>query len=408
MKNIRFKILAVILISVVLLFGAIFIILNTMLPTHFENEAKNALIYEKEYINKLMSDGDTQNTMDDYIGTYFSGNIFFIDLNYDAGFSEALFKNTNNYQLSMQIADREIRDYREIHNIEQGNCYTYKTENGYYVFMEYEDFFSMDGASPTIMYINIKPILKYINTLNWIFLAVFVCVAFIMSEIGLKLGAKIENVQETQRKFFQNSSHELKTPLMAIQGYAEGIETGVMDAKSSAEVIMQETDRMTKLVEELLSISKIDAHQLILNFAAIDIRELLYDCVRSAEPMQRRKNVQITPYFTDRSAFVSCDEDQLSKAFMNIIVNGLRHCRNSIVISCTINGEEAVIKFMDDGSGVSEEDIEHIFDRFYSSRDGNTGIGLALAKEIILLHRGSISAYNNDVGAVFEIRLPTV
>lgn len=88
------------------------------------------------------------------------------------------------------------------------------------------------------------------------FSAVIAVIGAIACIMGLKVGKSVETAQEIRQSFFQNASHELKTPLMAIQGYAEGIQTEVLDAKKSAEIILEESDRMTALVEQLLSLSK--------------------------------------------------------------------------------------------------------------------------------------------------------
>ncbi|MFR8729454.1 MAG: histidine kinase dimerization/phospho-acceptor domain-containing protein, partial [Dysosmobacter sp.] len=102
-----------------------------------------------------------------------------------------------------------------------------------------------------IMYIDIGPITRYIVTLNWAFFAVLLAISSVMCLLGFRFGRDIEKEAERQQTFFQNASHELKTPLMAIQGYAEGIQAGVMDTGSAAEVILKESDRMTELVDEL-------------------------------------------------------------------------------------------------------------------------------------------------------------
>ena len=86
-------------------------------------------------------------------------------------------------------------------------------------------------------------------------------------------------------------------------------------------------------------------------------------------------------------------------------MNGIRHCNSTVVITCTTEEKEAVVRVSDDGNGIAQEDLPHIFDRFYTGTNGSTGIGLALSREILNLHKGSIKAYN-EVGAVFEIRLP--
>ncbi len=105
-----------------------------------------------------------------------------------------------------------------------------------------------------------------------------------MCLLGFRFGRDIEKEAERQQTFFQNASHELKTPLMAIQGYAEGIQAGVMDTASAAEVILAESDRMTELVDELLDISKIDMGRQPLALSEMDVRELLYDSIRAVEP----------------------------------------------------------------------------------------------------------------------------
>ena len=168
---------------------------------------------------------------------------------------------------------------------------------------------------------------------------------------------------------------------------------------------MRESDKMAHMIDELLSISKIDANQLQLNMTTSDLREILSDCMRSVEPIQQQKKITITPMFPENPVWIHCDENQLSRVFVNVLMNGIRHCNSAVVISCTIEQKSAVVKISDDGNGIAEEDMPHIFDRFYTGTKGSTGIGLALSREIVNLHKGTVTAHN-EVGAVFEIRLP--
>lgn len=404
MKHIKLRILSVIWSAIFLLFVVFDLILHVSLPLYFENQARSALEYEVNYIKELKnSDSDNKDEPAEYAGTYLSGEInFIIPDDIDSIGDE---KNTG-YNSAQKIADNEIINFLEKNNIELGECYTVKTDNGYYVFVEYEDVFELSGeSSPTIMYINIQPVVRYTRSLDLLLGIAFFCITAVMSVIGLKLGKKIEESQAAQRRFFQNSSHELKTPLMAIQGYAEGIQAGVIDPAQSATVILEESDRMTRLVEELLSISKIDAHRLVLNFAVTDVREILYDCLRAVEGIQKEKNIKIMLGFSDSPILADCDEDQLGRAFTNVIVNALRHCKNKVMISCKRRGKYCSVKVFNDGDNISSKDLPHIFDRFYTGKNGNTGIGLALTSEIVRLHSGSISAYNSATGVVFEIKL---
>ena len=403
MKHVKLRILCMIWVSVLVIFAGFAGIINLIVPSHFEKEAVNALKYEMEYIDRTQNDEETD---DEYEGTFLSGNINFIDF-YDEGYevSDSLAKKSESNS-SAQNSENEIRANFSLNDLKEGDIKTLITERGYYVLVKYHDTFSLDGSyQSTVMYINIQPLVNYMRSLNWIFGAIFVAVIAVMSVIGYKLGSRIEDYHEMNHKFFQNSSHELKTPLMAIQGYAEGIEAGVVDIPSSAEIIMRESDRMTHMIDEMLSISKIDANQLTLNMTTSDLSEILYDCIRSVEPIQQQKNVVITPLFPEKPVWVRCDENQLSRVFINILMNGIRHCNSTVVVTCTVEPKEAVVRISDDGAGISEEDMPHIFDRFYTGTKGSTGIGLALSREIMNLHKGTVTAYN-DVGAVFEVRMP--
>ena len=427
MKHIRFRILLIVWVSVILLFLTFAYILNIVLPSHFEKEAENALNYEIDYINymKLESSNDDDKPIDEessegqlikefengYEGTYFSSDIYYLDISdCNEENSEKIIGSTSNAN-----TNNELIEYEKNHEIESEIIYTYQTENGYYIFTEVvennvadDNYFELSEQTPqkTIMYVNINHIVQYTKSLNWLILAIFICILIVMSIIGYRLGVQIENSQKTQQRFFQNSSHELKTPLMAIQGYAEGIEMDVVDSQNAASIIMQETDRMTALVEEILSISKIDAHHFKLEPVKLDIREVLYDCFRSLDAVQQMNDVDIVPQFPDEVIYVKCDENQLARAFRNIMINGLKYCKKKIIVTCESDGKNVFIRFKDDGNGIDREDIGHIFDRFYKGNNGGTGIGLSLAKEIILLHKGSITAYNYLDGAAFEIKLP--
>lgn len=408
MKHIKLRILSIIWISVLMIFAVFVGIINLIVPSHFEKEARNALRYEMEYIDKVNESNDNNESLNDeeYYGTFLSGNIRFIDF-YDEGYSvsDSLEKKTE-VNSSEQNAEAEIREKYSINDLQNGDIKTFQTERGYYVLVKYYDAFTLDGTyQSTVMYINIQPLVNYMRSLNWLFAAIFVAVITVMSVIGYKLGKRIEEDQETNHKFFQNSSHELKTPLMAIQGYAEGIQQGVVDIPSSAEIIIHESEKMTNMIDGMLSISKIDANQLMLNFTTSDLREILYDCLRSVEPIQQQKNITITPLFAEAPVWVHCDESQLSRVFVNVLMNGIRHCNSTVVITCRSVDKDAIVRVSDDGNGIAQEDLPHIFDRFYTGTNGSTGIGLALSREILNLHKGSIKAYN-DVGAVFEIRLP--
>ena len=403
MKNIKLRIVYLILCSALLLFALFMLAVNLIIPAHFVREAKKALISEAEYQNRTIPYTDDESFFDDGWNDteehFLTPNIVFLELdnaNQSSGW------NRDAYRL-----EKKLLEYCKGRELSLNQCYTFKTDRHHLIFMSVQEE-QDDGEKPYayIMYIDIGPITRYIVTLNWAFFAVLLAISSVMCLLGFRFGRDIEKEAERQQTFFQNASHELKTPLMAIQGYAEGIQAGVMDTDSAAEVILAESDRMTELVEELLDISKIDMGRQPLTLSETDIRELLYDGIRAVEPAAAASGITIAPDFPEDPIMVKCDDTQMRRAVTNILTNGVRYARSELRLTCRAYRRQVTIQIQDDGDGIAEEDLPHIFDRFYMGRSGKTGIGLALTKEIIHLHKGTIRAYNGDAGAVFEISIP--
>ena len=201
MKHIKLRILSVIWIAIFLLFVVFDLILNVSLPLYFENQAKTALEYEVDYIKQLKNSGsDKTKEPEEYSGTYLSGEISFIipdDEQIDVA------ERNNGYNSAQRIADDEILGYLENNTVQLGKCYTVKTDNGYYVFVEYEDIFELSGeSSKTIMYINIQPVVRYTRSLDF--------VTAVMSVIGLQLGKESKNRR-------QRSAASFRIPLMSLK-----------------------------------------------------------------------------------------------------------------------------------------------------------------------------------------------
>ena len=401
MKNIKLRIVYLILGAALLLFALFMVAVNLIIPAHFVSEAKKALISEAQYQNRTIPYTDDEPIYDEGEGegNFFTPSIVFLEL--DDGYRPNTW-NRDTYRL-----EKKLLEYCAGRDIALNQCYTFKTDRHHLIFMSVQEE-QDDWEKPYayIMYIDIGPITRYIVTLNWAFFAVLLAISSVMCLLGFRFGRDIEKEAERQQTFFQNASHELKTPLMAIQGYAEGIQAGVMDTGSATEVILKESDRMTELVDELLDISKIDMGRQQLALSEMDVRELLYDSIRAVEPTVVSGGIAIVPDFPDEPVMVSCDDTRLRRAVTNILSNGLRYARSELRLTCRADKRHVTIRIQDDGDGIAEEDLPHIFDRFYMGRSGKSGIGLALTREIIHLHKGTIRAYNGDGGAVFEISIP--
>ena len=400
MKNIKLRIVYLILGSALLLFALFVLAVNVIIPSHFVTEAKKALRSEAEYQNRtvpyIYDEPDYDEDWEE--GYFFTPSIVFLEL--EDGY------RPNTWNRDAYLLEKKLLEYCAGRDITLDQCYTFKTDRHHLIFMSAQEDYG-DGEEPYsyIMYIDIGPITRYIVTLNWVFFAVLLAISSVMCLLGFRFGRDIEKEAERQQTFFQNASHELKTPLMAIQGYAEGIQAGVMDTGGAADVILEESDRMTELVEELLDISKIDMGRQRLTLSETDIRELLYDGIRAVEPIAAG-GIAIVPDFPEEPVMVSCDDTQLRRAVTNILSNGVRYVRSQLRLTCRTDKRHVTIRIQDDGDGIAEEDLPHIFDRFYMGKSGKSGIGLALTKEIIHLHRGTIRAYNGETGAVFEISIP--
>ena len=401
MKNIKLRIVYLILGAALLLFALFMLAVNLLIPAHFVSEAKKALISEAQYQNRTIPYTDEEPIYDEgeEEGNFFTPSIVFLEL--DDGYRPNTW-NRDSYRL-----EEKLLEYCAGRDIALNQCYTFKTDKHHLIFMSVQDE-QDDWEKPYayIMYIDIGPITRYIVTLNWAFFGVLLAISSVMCLLGFRFGRDIEKEAERQQTFFQNASHELKTPLMAIQGYAEGIQAGVMDTASAAEVILAESDRMTELVDELLDISKIDMGRQPLTLSEMDVRELLYDSIRAVEPAAAGGGIAIVPDFPETPVMVSCDDTRLRRAVTNILSNGVRYAHSQLHLTCRADRRQVTIRIQDDGDGIAEADLPHIFDRFYMGKSGKSGIGLALTKEIIHLHKGTIRAYNGDTGAVFEISIP--
>ena len=242
-----------------------------------------------------------------------------------------------------------------------------------------------------------------------------------LSELGdvmNQMAYKLEESDIEQKTFFQNASHELRTPLMSIQGYAEGLKYGVFvsddDRDNAINVIIDETGRLSSLVENLLSISKMDMSRsgnYEVKKQNIDVTKLCDTIIDRVRGNFIHEDKAIVNDINIKSKYIYANENDLIRCLENIFSNCLRYCENAVTFKCYTekNGSEVVFEISDDGPGISPEVIDHLFERFSKGSDGKNGIGLALAKAIAEEHNGYVRAYNKpEGGACFEVVIPTV
>lgn len=219
--------------------------------------------------------------------------------------------------------------------------------------------------------------------------------------ISRRLLILLEKKDNGMRNFFANASHELKTPLMAIRGNVDGIRSGYVEPEKAYDVIEKETERMSALIGSILDLSKLDSGAVHMEVTMNDVREILYDAAGIILPEADKRGIQVNIEAAE-PLFMECDERMIFSTFSNILTNALRYAEREISVRIE-KQDKIIIRFINDGVPISDEEIAHIFDRFYKGDKGQTGLGMALAQEYINLHGGEISAAARDNRTEFVI-----
>ena len=223
------------------------------------------------------------------------------------------------------------------------------------------------------------------------------------------LAVKLRAYDERQQALLQNASHELKTPLMSIQGYAEAIKDGVVQGEEvgrSLDIIIDESQRLKRVVEDIIYLNRLESMEEKFDFAPTCLEEIINQAVQTLKPLADERKVHI-----DVAAGLNLTGDfnreKLVRAFINVLGNGIRYAHHQVSIHGGMRDGAAEIFIQDDGPGFTRGEIDQIFDRFYSGETGGTGLGLAICRSIVTGHGGTITAVNIEgEGAVFKILLP--
>ncbi|MFP4456596.1 MAG: sensor histidine kinase [Clostridia bacterium] len=223
------------------------------------------------------------------------------------------------------------------------------------------------------------------------------------------MSQQLERYQKAQSRFIQNASHELKSPLMNIQGYAEGLQAGVFNESEKDEaldIVVSETQRLKSVVEELLFISKIDDESITVEFNKVDIGDIINEALRTVYTRIQQKELDLQ-VIIEEDLLVKGDYSSLMRAFANILDNAVRYADERILIQGLSADKQVVVRIVDDGPGFEEKEIPKVFERFFKGKEGSTGLGMAIVKDIINIHQGEVVIYNHTTGgAVVEIKLP--
>ena len=218
-----------------------------------------------------------------------------------------------------------------------------------------------------------------------------------------KMAADLRDARQKQEVFFQNVSHELRTPLTSIRGNAEGIVYGLMEPQSAAKVILTESDKLGGLVEDILFLSRAGKEKQDGGVQPLDLREVFSLCVSEQRAEAQQKGVSFVFDFDEAPVLLSIREQDAERMIGNLISNAIRYAEKTVTLCCRNETNAVAFAVADDGPGVAEEDLPHVFERMYKGKGGKHGIGLAIAQSAAQSCGGNITV-RNDNGAVFEAR----
>lgn len=224
-----------------------------------------------------------------------------------------------------------------------------------------------------------------------------------------KIAGDLSDYHLSQKRFLQNVSHELKTPIMSIMGYAEGLQDGVVEDKDKAlSVIISECERLQRMVSEVLYLSKLETVEEFYSFKGEKLNEVLKAAQEKVQAFVGTAGISLNLKL-DEDCSIEMDRDKLMQAVLNLITNAVRYAKSFIVLETRLTKDLAHIMVWDDGPGMDETELSQVFERFYKGKKGNTGLGMTITKAIVEKHGGTIEAKNRpEGGAEFSLTLPVL
>lgn len=239
-----------------------------------------------------------------------------------------------------------------------------------------------------------------------------------ISQAFNRLWNRMKVLDESRQEFVSNVSHELKTPITSMKVLADSL---LMQEDASVELykefmsdIAEEIDRESKIITDLLSLVKMDKTSADLNISSCDINGLLEGILKRLRPIAAKRNVELV-FESFRPVSAEVDEMKLSLAISNLVENAIKYNHENGWVHVSLNADHKYffIKVEDSGIGIPEQDVEHIFERFYrvdkshSREIGGTGLGLAITRSAVIMHRGAIKVYSKEQeGTTFTVRIP--
>lgn len=226
----------------------------------------------------------------------------------------------------------------------------------------------------------------------------------------------VESLFDARRQLVAWASHDLRTPLAAMQAMLEAIEDGVSTTDEYLPAMRGQVDRLSQLVDDLFELAMIDAAAMTLEVDDVRVGDLITACVSGFEGQARAGGISLTTHVEQPETVVRCAPDKIERVMMNLLTNALRHTPSdgAVAVSAGPGDRDGVLILVEDsGRGLADDETEQVFDHFFrgdSARDSSSGagLGLAIAKGLVEAHGGEIWAENRPGGgASFSFTLPS-
>lgn len=229
---------------------------------------------------------------------------------------------------------------------------------------------------------------------------------------------KKEEVDEMRKEFLSNVSHELKTPIALIQGYAEGLKEGINDDEESrdfyCDVIIDEAAKMNNMVKKLLSLNQLEAGNDVVSMERFDVVEMIRSCLQSGELLARQQGIVIR-FDHDEPVYVWADEFRTEEVFLNYFSNAINHCMGEKTIHIKLTAQDKVVRIsvFNTGEPIPQECVPHLWEKFYKvdkarTREyGGSGVGLSIVKAIMESMNQNFGVINYENGVEFWFELVT-
>lgn len=231
------------------------------------------------------------------------------------------------------------------------------------------------------------------------------------------MASELNNTGESQKKFVANVSHDFRSPLTSIKGYIEAIQDGTIPPQMQEKylgIVLDETNRLTKLTQDLLTLNTFDSRGIYLNYTDFDINHIVKKTIASFEVLCSQKGITFDLTTSARELIVRADQDKIQQVLYNLIDNAIKFSSSNSVISISTTDRygKVFVSVKDTGAGIPKDSLNKVFDRFFKTDPSRgkdkkgTGLGLSITKEIILAHNQTIDVISTEgVGSEFIFTL---